>query len=179
MYIYTIPQIPGVHQTSYIPRIISFIINIIELSLSNLALLARDSRVARFSLAHLALQPGISRFLILFDDVLHRPVLGQIVGAALVEVDSFLADGARETEGAAGRREAAAVARGADVAARSRARGRAAADDPGIGLGQDRQLVGLLVRAGRVGRVGGGFRRRVRRRLQIHRAGEAQRVPAG
>lgn len=66
--------------------------------------------------------------------MLHRPILGQIVGTALVEVDGLLADGAREAEGAAGRREAAAVARGTDVAARSRARGRAAANHAGIGL---------------------------------------------
>jgi len=66
--------------------------------------------------------------------VLHRPILGQVVGAALVEVDGLLADGAREAEGASGRREAAPVARGADVAARSRARGRAAANHAGVGL---------------------------------------------
>jgi len=88
--------------------------------------------------------------------VLHRPILGQVVGAALVKVDRLLADGARQAQGAAGRREAA-VARRADVASRSRTGGRAAADHAGIGLRQDGQFVGFLVGAGRVRRVGGGL----------------------
>lgn len=145
---------------------------------ANLALLARDGRVARLPFAHLASQSRVPRLLVLVDDVLHRAVLGQIVGAALVEVNGLLADRAREAESTAGWRETA-VSRGADIAARSRARRRAAANHAGVRLRQDRQLVGLLIGAGRVGGVGGGLRRRVRRRLQIHRAGEAQRVPAG
>lgn len=145
---------------------------------ANLALFARDGRIARLPLAHLAPQPGVPRLLVLVDDMLHRAVLGQIVGAALIEVYGLLTDRAREAEGTAGRWEAA-VPRGADVAAGTGTGGRAAADHAGIGLREDRQLVGLLVGAGRVGGVGSGLRRRVRRRLQIHRAAEAQRVPAG
>lgn len=137
-----------------------------------LALLARDGRVARLSLTHLALHPRVARLLILVDDVLHGPILGQIVGTALVEVDRLLANGAREAEGAARRRETA-IARGADVATRPWAGRRAAAHHAGVGLRQDRQFVGFLVGAGRVRRVDGRLWRWVRRRLQIHRARQA------
>lgn len=145
---------------------------------NDLALFASDCSFLRVVLAHLADEFDVLGLKVLVDDVLHSPVLGQIVCAALVKEHRLVTDRTRETESRAGGRESP-VSWCADVASGSRTGGRAATNDPGVGFRQDRQLVCFLVRAWRCG-LCAGFGRTVGRSLGllVYRAVQTERVPA-
>lgn len=131
---------------------------------TDLALFAGDGSVPGLGFAHLTLQSRVFRLLVFLYDMLHRSVLGQIMGSAFVEVNGLLTNRTGEAQSAA-RRWKASVSGCADIASRSRAGGGAAADHAGICLGKNGEFVGFLVGARRVRGIGRGLRRRVRRCL--------------
>lgn len=109
-----------------------------RVAVGDLALFAGDGRVPRrHRLAQLTLEGEVPRRTVPLHHGLHHPVLGQVVGARLVEIDRLTADRAREGEGC---RKEDAVARRAHVTARP-----GGAHDAAVRLAEDGHLVALLV----------------------------------
>lgn len=147
------------------------------LTVQHLTLFTHHGRlVGRLVLAHLTLEGEITQLAVAVDDVLHHPVLGQVVGAVFVEVHHLAANGTGEAQC---RGEELPVG-GAHVAV-----GPGGAHHPAVRFAEDRQFVALLVVAGAAG--GDAFRILrlgiragiVRSRLlQIYGAQETERVIA-
>lgn len=130
-----------------------------RVAVQHLALFAQDRGVGgRLAHAQLALGNYVPQLAVPVDNVPHGPVLGQVVGAVVVEVDRLAARRARQgvRAGRDRRERQAAHVRRARVAVWP-----AVAHHAAVRLAQDGQLVRLrMVVAGRVrivaGRRGGG-----------------------